>query len=97
MHVGFHAAYINTLAQEIKSVLASEVWFQAVAGARTYSTNSPAITSQSRYPFGHGDIYVCVCVCDFQGVYVMTSDKVIQQYLSSDIGIVFDRCYSSMK
>ena len=40
---------INALAQGIKSFLASQVWFQAVAGARTYGTNSPAITSQPRY------------------------------------------------
>ena len=39
---------VNALAQGIKSVLASHVWFQAVAGARTYGTDSPAITSQPR-------------------------------------------------
>ena len=39
---------INTLAQGIKSFLASQVWFKAIAGARTYGTNSPAITSQPR-------------------------------------------------
>ena len=38
--------YIHRLAQGIKSFLASQVWFQAVAGARTYGTVSPAITSQ---------------------------------------------------
>ena len=37
---------INALAQGIKSFLASQVWFQAVAGARTNGTESPAITSQ---------------------------------------------------
>ena len=37
---------VNTLAQGIKSFLASQVWFQAVAGARTYDTDSPEITSQ---------------------------------------------------
>ena len=37
---------VNALAQGIKSFLASHVWFQAVAGARTYGTDSPAITSQ---------------------------------------------------
>ena len=36
------------LAQGIKSFLASHVWSQAVAGARTYGTDSPAITSQPR-------------------------------------------------
>ena len=35
--------YIYALAQEIKSFLASHVWFQAVAGVRTYDTDSPAI------------------------------------------------------
>ena len=39
---------INGLAQGIKSFLASQVWFQAVAGTRTYGTDSPAITSQPR-------------------------------------------------
>ena len=39
---------VNALAQGIKSFLASHVWFQAVAGARTYGTDSPAITSQPR-------------------------------------------------
>ena len=36
---------VNALAQGIKSFLASQVWFQVVAGARTYGTDSPAITS----------------------------------------------------
>ena len=39
---------INALAQGIKSFLASQVWFPTVAGARTYGTVSPAITSQPR-------------------------------------------------
>ena len=48
LYVGFDYTYIdvNALAQGIKSFLASHVWFQAVAGARTYGTYSPAITSQ---------------------------------------------------
>ena len=37
---------VNTLAQGIKSFLASHVWFQAAAGAQTYGTDSPTITSQ---------------------------------------------------
>ena len=37
---------INALAQGIKPFLVSQVWFQAVAGARTYGTDLPAITSQ---------------------------------------------------
>ena len=41
LYVGFDYTYIiiNALAQ---------VWFQAVAGAQTYGTDSPAITSQPR-------------------------------------------------
>ena len=39
---------INALAQGIKSFLASQVWLETVAGARTYGTDSPAITSQLR-------------------------------------------------
>ena len=43
LYVGVDYTYIdvNTLAQAIKS-------FLAVAGARTYGTDSPAITSQPR-------------------------------------------------
>ena len=50
LYVGVDYTYINVnaLAQGIKSFLASQVWFQAVAGARTYGTDSPAITSQPR-------------------------------------------------
>ena len=50
LYVGFDYTYIdvNALAQGIKSFLASHVWSQAVAGARTYGTDSPAITSQPR-------------------------------------------------
>ena len=49
LYVGVDYTYIdvNALAQGIKSFLASQVWFQSVAGARTYGTESPAITSQS--------------------------------------------------
>ena len=48
LYVGVDYTYtdVNTLAQGIKSFLASHVWFQAVAGVRTYGTDSPAITSQ---------------------------------------------------
>ena len=54
LYVGFDYTYIdvNALAQGIKSFLASHVWSQAVAGARTYGTDSPAIT-----------MYVCMYVC----------------------------------
>ena len=50
LYVGFDYTYIdiNALARGIKSFLASQVWFQVVAGARTYGTDSPAITSQPR-------------------------------------------------
>ena len=59
LYVGFDYTYIdvNALAQGIKSFLASHVWSQAVAGARTYGTDSPAITSQPRC------MYVCMYVC----------------------------------
>ena len=50
LYVGVDYTYIdvNALAQGIKSFLASHVWSPAVAGARTYGTVSPAITSQPR-------------------------------------------------
>ena len=56
---------INALAQGIKSFLASQVWFKAVAGARTYGTDSSAITSQPRYicVCMYVYMYVCMCVC----------------------------------
>ena len=45
MYVGFYYAYIdiNTLALGIKSFLASQVWVQAIAGARTYGTDLPTM------------------------------------------------------
>ena len=61
LYVGVDYTYIdiNALTHGIKSFLASQVWFQAVPGARTYSTDWPAIT------FGYRDIhmYVCMYVC----------------------------------
>ena len=50
LYVGVDYIYIhiNALAHGIKSFLASQVWFHAVAGARTYGTDSLAITSQLR-------------------------------------------------
>ena len=74
LYVGVDYRYIdiNALAQGIKSFFASQVWFQTVAGARTYRTNSPAITSQPRQSFGHRDMYVCVYVC----MYVCMSGRV---------------------
>ena len=45
LYVGFDYTYIyvNALAQGIKSFLASHVWSQAVAGARTYGTIRPQL------------------------------------------------------
>ena len=74
LYVGFDYTYIdvNALAQGIKSFLASHVWSQAVAGARTYGTDSPAITSQhanhsatetSMYVFMRAFLHVCMYVC----------------------------------
>ena len=62
LYVGFDYTYIgiNTLAQGIKSFLASQVWFQAIAGARTYGTDSHVIT---RHICMHVCIYVCMYVC----------------------------------
>ena len=50
LYVGFDytSIDINALTQGIKSFLASQVWFQAVAGAGTYGTDSSAITTQPR-------------------------------------------------
>ena len=50
LYVGFDYTFIdiNALAQRIKTFLATQVWFQAVSGARTYGTDSPAITSKQR-------------------------------------------------
>ena len=50
LYVRFDYTYIDihTLTQGIKSFLASQVWFQVVAGARTYGTDSSAITIQPR-------------------------------------------------
>ena len=68
LYVGVDYTYIdvNALAQGIKSVLASHVWFQAVAGARTYGTDSPAITiSHANQSATETSIcmYVCMYVC----------------------------------
>ena len=47
LYVGFDYSYIgiNAMAERIKYFLASQVGFHAVAGDRTYGTDSPAITS----------------------------------------------------
>ena len=54
---------INALAQGIKSFLASQVWFQAVAGARTYGTT---LTIRSPKTSMYVCMYVCMCVGDPQ-------------------------------
>ena len=43
-----HILYVGFDYTCIQSFLASQVWFQAFAGARAYETDSTAITSQSR-------------------------------------------------
>ena len=50
LYVRFDYTYIDicAFAQGIKSFLASQVLFQAVAVAQTYGTDSPAISSQTR-------------------------------------------------
>ena len=53
---------INALTRGIKSFFASQVLFQAVAGARTYDTDSPAITSMYVY------MYLCMYVCMWMDV-----------------------------
>ena len=60
---------INALAQGIYSFLASQVWFQAVAGARTYGTDSSAIISHP-YVFLYICMYMYVYMCVFMNAYV---------------------------
>ena len=66
LYVGVDYTYIdvNALAQGIKSFLASHVWFQAVAGARTYGIDSPATTST------YVSVYVCMYVCKYIFTYL---------------------------
>ena len=68
LYVGVDYTYIdiNTLAQGIKSFLASQVWFQAVAGARTYGTDSPSIRHSyhsAAETSMYESMYVCMYVC----------------------------------
>ena len=60
LYVGVDYTYIdlNALANGIKSFLVSQVWFQAVAGARTYGNVSLVC------------MYVCVYVCISIYVYI---------------------------
>ena len=76
LYVGFDYTYIdvNALAQGIKSFLASHVWFQAVAGARTYgpqllvnhTNHSTTETSLCMYV----SMYVCIYVCMYECMHV---------------------------
>ena len=63
LYVGFDYTYIdvNALAQGIKSFLASLVWSQAVAGARTYVC---------MYVCMYVYMYVCMYVCMHACMYV---------------------------
>ena len=70
LYVGFDYTYIdvNALAQGIKSFLASHVWFQAVAGARTDGTDYPhyqpaTLTIRPPYVCTYVRMYVCMYVC----------------------------------
>ena len=67
LYVGFDYTYIdvNALAQGIKSFLASHVWSQAVAGARTYGTDSVRIHANM-----HACLYVCMHVCMYACMFV---------------------------
>ena len=73
LYVGFDYIYIdlNALVNGIKSVLASQVWFQTVAGARSYGTDSPAITANHvDHSATETCLYVCVCVYVHAYMYV---------------------------
>ena len=59
--VDYTYIYINALAQGIKSFLASQVWFQAVAGARTYIYIHIYI---------YACMYLCIDVCMYVYMYV---------------------------
>ena len=75
LYVGVDYTYIdvNALAQGIKSFLASQVWFQVVAGARRYGTDSYVRTylrmyvcmyiRMSVHVFTHVCICMYACVC----------------------------------
>ena len=59
LYVGVDYIYIdiNALVRGIKSFLASQVWFQAVAGARTYGTDVC--------------MYVCMYVFVYLNIYII--------------------------
>ena len=68
LYVGFDYTYIyiNALAQGIKSFLASQVWFQAVAGARTYGTDSPDSNHSAT------ETPLCMYVCMYKHTHTHT-------------------------
>ena len=77
LYVGFDYTYIdvNALAQGIKSFLASLVWSQAVAGARTYGMapiRPQLLVSHANHSATETCMYVCmyVCMCVFMYVYM---------------------------
>ena len=80
LYVRFDYTYIdiNALAQGIKSFLASQVWFQAVAGARTYGTDLPTITSQPQatetcmYVLMYVCMYIYICMYTYIYTYIYT-------------------------
>ena len=69
LYVGFDYTYIdiNALAQGIKFFLASQVWFQAVAGTRTCGTDPQLLVSHANHSATETSLYVCVCI---YGMYV---------------------------
>ena len=74
LYVGVDYTYIdvNALAQGIKSFLASHVWLQAVAGARSYVTDSPACTHVRTYVRVYECMSVCLSVCMCTCLYICT-------------------------
>ena len=62
LYVGFDYTYINinALAHGIKSFLASQVWFQVIAGDRTYGKSMFAVIDLY---FVCIDVCTCVCMC----------------------------------
>ena len=83
LYVGFDYTYIdvNALAQRIKYFLASHVWSQAVAGARTYGTDSPAM-------------YVCMYVLMYVIIDVYMSYFSFQPVLHDWCNKRHGMCYS---
>ena len=85
LYVGFDHTYIdiNSLAHGIKSFLVPQVWFQAVDGARTYDTDSPA-WFQAGTGINvrmHAYMYVCMYVCIFVCMYVLMYDYIYVMFV----------------